>query len=78
MTYKVILPDKTQMNFEDKLGAIKAAKENASKQSKVIAVQMEKEGEWVQIALVYPNGFTQEGTGGFGFFKKLPVGRTRR
>jgi len=65
------------MNFEDKDGAMKAAKENATKQNKVISVHVQKDGGWVQIALVYPNGFVQEGTGGFGFFKKLPVGRRR-
>ncbi len=77
MTYKIILPDKTEMKFEDKNGAMKSAKENATRQNKVISVHMEKGGEWVQIALVYPNGFIQEGTGGFGFFKNLPVGRRR-
>ena len=77
MTYKIILPNKTVMQFEDKNGAMKAAKENATKQNKVISVHVEKSGEWIQIALVYPNGFIQEGTGGFGFFKKLPVGRRR-
>ncbi len=77
MTYKIILPDKSEMTFNDKDGAMKAAKENATKQNKVISVHMEKSGEWIQIALVYPNGFVQEGSGGFGFFKKLPVGRRR-
>jgi len=77
MTYKIILPNKTEMKFEDKNGAMRAAKENATKQNKVISVHTEKNGEWIQIALVYPNGFIQEGTGGFGFFKKLPVGRRR-
>ena len=77
MTYKIILPDKSEMTFNDKDGAMEAAKENATKQNKVISVHMEKSGEWIQIALVYPNGFVQEGSGGFGFFKKLPVGRRR-
>ena len=77
MTYKIILPDKSEMRFEDKAGAMKAAKETATKKNKVISVHMEKNGEWIQIALVYPNGFVQEGTGGFGFFKNLPVGRRR-
>ena len=77
MTYKIIMPDKTEMKFEDKSGAMKTAKENATKLNKVISVHVEKDGEWIQVALVYPNGFVQEGTGGFGFFKKLPVGRRR-
>jgi hypothetical protein len=77
MTYKIILPNKSEMKFEDKDGAMRAAKENATKMNKVISVHLEKDGEWIQIALVYPNGFVQEGTGGFGFFKNLPVGRRR-
>ena len=78
MTHKIILPDKTEMQFESKDSAMKAAKENAGRQNKVISVHFEKSaGEWEQIALVYPNGFVQEGAGGFGFFKNLPVGRTR-
>lgn len=77
MTYKIILPDKSEIKFEEKASAFKAAKESASKLNKVISVKVEKNGIWEQIALVYPNGFVQEGTGGFGFFKNLPVGRKR-
>ena len=77
MVYKIILPDKSEIQFEEKQGAIKAAKENASKQNKVIAVKIKKDDKWEQIALAYPNGAVQEGSGGFGFFKNLPVGRVR-
>ena len=73
MTYKIILPNKTEMKFEEKDGAIRAAKENSTKKQKVISVQVEKNGEWEQVAIVYPNGLIQEGTGGFGFFKRLPT-----
>ena len=49
------------------------------KTQKVISVHATKDGhEWDQIALFYPSGQVQEGTGGFGFFKNLPVGRVRR
>jgi len=77
MAYKIILPNKSEMRFNDKDGAMKAAKENATKLNKVISVHVENNGDWEQVALVYPNGFVQEGTGGFGFFKRLPVGRRR-
>ena len=79
MGFKIILPDKTEMQFETKDSAMKSAKENAGKQGKVISVHSEKgSNSWEQIALVYPTGFVQEGTGGFGFFKNLPVGRQRK
>jgi hypothetical protein len=80
MVYKIILPDKSEVKLEtnDKNEAIKTAKNAAVKHNHLIAVQTEKDGEWEQIALVYPTGTVQEGTGGFGFFKRLPVGRTRR
>ena len=78
MKFKAVMPDKTEMVFEDRESALRSAKENASKRNKVIAVHSTKNGvEWEQIALVYPNGTVQEGTGGFGFFKRLPVGRVR-
>ena len=77
MVYKIILPDKSEISFEDKDSAIRAARENASKQNKVISVKKKKDEKWEQIAIAYPNGAVQEGTGGFGFFKNLPVGRTR-
>ncbi len=77
MVYKIILPDKNEITFEDKSGAIKAARENAGKQNKVISVKQKKDNKWEQIAIAYPNGAVQEGTGGFGFFKNLPVGRVR-
>jgi len=78
MRFKIIMPDKSETVFEDKESAFKSAKEQASKLNKVIAIQVSKDGfNWEQMALVYPNGTIQEGTGGFGFFKRLPVGRVR-
>lgn len=77
MVYKIILPDKNEVEFDDKEGAIKAARENASKQNKVVAVKQKKDNKWEQVAIAYPNGAIQEGAGGFGFFKNLPVGRVR-
>ena len=79
MKFKVKLPDKSEMEFDNKDIAIKTAKQNAVKLNKLITVDGTKDGfEWEQIALVYPSGQIQEGTGGFGFFKNLPVGRNRR
>ena len=78
MKFKAIMPDKTEMVFENRESVMKSAKENAGKKNKVIAVHSTKDGtNWDQIALVYPNGTVQEGSGGFGFFKRLPVGRVR-
>ena len=78
MKFKVILPDKSEIKFDDKESALRSAKEQAVRQNKVIAVHFTNDGfEWDQIALIYPSGQVQEGTGGFGFFKKLPVGRRR-
>ncbi len=77
MVYKIILSNKSEIKFEEKKGAIKAAKENASKQNKVVAVKKRKDDEWIQVAIAYPNGAVQEGSGGFGLFKDLPVGRVR-
>ena len=78
MKFKVIMPDKSSMDFDSKESAMKSAKEQASRQNKVIPIRGTKDGsEWEQIALVYPSGQVQEGTGGFGFFKQLPVGRRR-
>lgn len=78
MKFKVKLPDKSEIMFDDKDSAMRAAKENASRQQKVISVHATKDGfEWDQVALIYPSGQVQEGTGGFGFFKNLPVGRRR-
>ena len=72
------MPDKSTLEFNDKDSAMRAAREKASKLQKVISVHASKDGfEWDQIALVYPSGQVQEGTGGFGFFKNLPVGRRR-
>ena len=79
MKFKVKLPDKSEMEFDNKDIAIKTAKQHAVKLNKLITVDGTKDGfEWEQIALVYPSGQIQEGTGGFGFFKNLPVGRNRR
>ena len=79
MEFKVKLPDKSELKFQDKETAIKTAKQSAVKLNKLITVDGTKDGfEWEQIALVYPSGQIQEGTGGFGFFKNLPVGRNRR
>jgi hypothetical protein len=79
MKFKVKLPDKSEMEFDSKDIAIKTAKQSAVKLNKLITVDGTKDGfEWEQIALVYPSGQIQEGTGGFGFFKNLPVGRNRR
>ena len=79
MKFKVKLPGNAEIPFEDKDSALRSAKENASKLQKVISVHGTNDGyEWEQIALIYPSGQVQEGTGGFGFFKNLPVGRLRR
>lgn len=79
MKYKVILPDKTETTFDEKQPALRFAGQKAKELNKLIKVDATKDGyEWEQIALVYPSGQLQEGTGGFGFFKSLPVGRTRR
>jgi hypothetical protein len=79
MKFKIKLPDKSEMAFDDKETAIRTAKENARKLNKLITVDVTKDGfEWEQVALVYPTGQVQEGTGGFGFFKNLPVKRVKR
>jgi hypothetical protein len=79
MKFKIKLPDKSEMAFDDKETAIRTAKQHAIKTNKLIAVDVTKDGfEWEQVALVYPTGQVQEGTGGFGFFKNLPVKRVKR
>jgi len=78
MKFKVRLADKSELEFNDKDSAMRAARENAVRSNKLISVHATKDGfDWDQIALVYPSGQVQEGTGGFGFFKNLPVGRRR-
>jgi hypothetical protein len=79
MEFKVKLPDKSELKFPDKETAIKTAKQSAVKLNKLITVDGTRDGfEWEQIALCYPTGQVQEGTGGFGFFKNLPVGKQHR
>ena len=78
MVFKVILPDKTEMEFNDKDSAIRAAKIQAVKTQKAIGVRLVRdELDTEEIAIAYPTGMVQEGTGGFGFFKKLPMGKRK-
>jgi hypothetical protein len=78
MKFKVKMPDKSELEFDNKDIAIKTAKQHAVKLNKLIVVDGTKDGfEWEQIALCYPTGQVQEGTGGFGFFKNLSVNRKR-
>jgi hypothetical protein len=74
MKYKVVLPDKTETPFDDKQTAFRFAGQKAKETNKLITVQGNTDGfNWEQIALIYPTGQIQEGAGGFGFFKRLPV-----
>lgn len=78
MKYKVIAPDKSETPFDDKQTAFRFALQKAQQTNKLIKVDGTNDDyNWEQIALVYPSGKIQEGTGGFGFFKRLPVGRVR-
>lgn len=80
MVFKVILPDKSEQDFDNKEAAIKAAKIQAVKTQKAIGVRLVRdELDTEEIAIAYPTGMVQEGTGGFGFFKNLSVnGKKKR
>lgn len=79
MKFKVILPDKSEQEFDDKASAIRAAKIQAVKTQKAIGVRLVKdELDTEEIAIAYPTGMVQEGTGGFGFFKSLPIGKAKK
>ena len=78
MKYKVLMADKTETMFDDKQTAFRFAGQKAKETNKLIKVEGNTDGfTWEQIALIYPTGQVQEGTGGFGFFKKLPVVRRK-
>jgi hypothetical protein len=78
MKYKVISPDKSETQFDDKQSAFSFAGQMAKKTNKLIKIESNTDGfNWEQVALIYPTGQVQEGTGGFGFFKKLPTVRKR-
>ncbi len=77
MKFKVIAPDKSEQEFDDRDTALKAAKQLSAATNKVIEIKYWTGSEWDTYGIAYPNGMVQEGTGGFGFFKKLPVGRKR-
>ncbi len=68
--YRVKLPDGTINNFENEDEAINFAKSNSIRLKKVISVDYtDDDFKWFTLAIAYPNGKVQVGTGGFGFFK---------
>ena len=74
MKFKVLLPDKSETPFDDKQAAFRFASTKAKETNRLIKVEGNTDGfTWEQVALIYPTGQIQEGTGGFGFFKRLPV-----
>lgn len=78
MKFKVILPDKSETPFDDKQTAVRYALQKAKETNKLIVVQGNSDGfTWEQVALAYPTGQLQEGTGGFGFFKRMPLVKRR-
>jgi|GEM_PF-5311039 len=78
MKYKVVLADKSEMIFEEKEAAFKYALENAKRLNKVTPILYTNDNfNWEELGLAYPTGMTQEGTGGFGFFKKLSTIRKK-
>ena len=74
MKYRVILPDKSETPFDDKQSAFKFAGVKSKETNHLIKVEGNVDGfNWEQIALIYPTGQVQEGAGGFGFFKRMPL-----
>lgn len=72
MKYRAVLPDE-KPEFDSKEGALNFAKEKAGSLKRAVSIEKKNGEKWETKIMVYPNGEVQEGMGGFGFFKDLPV-----
>lgn len=77
-SYKVILPDKTELSFSDEKNSLIEASQKASSLNKILIVkQQEQEGRWVECATVFPNGEIRRPVSISSFADNLPLRKNR-
>lgn len=77
-SYKVILPDKTELSFSDEKNSFIEASQKASSLNRILVVkQQEQEGRWVECATVFPNGEIRRPVNISSFADNLPLRKNR-
>ncbi len=78
-SYKVILPDKTELSFSDEKNSLIEASQKASELNKILAVkQQDQDGRWVECATVFPNGEIRRPVNIGAFADNLPMRKNNR
>lgn len=76
-SYKVILPDKTELSFSDEKNTLVEASQRASSLNKILMVKQEQEGRWVECATVFPSGEIRRPVNISSFADNLPLRKNR-
>jgi hypothetical protein len=77
MAYKFKIPDGREFSFPDEATALKEA-QSASKQiNHILIVRMEENGNWPEVATVYPSGEVRRPVDVSGFARGLEAKRRR-
>lgn len=78
-SYKVILPDKTELSFSDEKNTFIEASHKASELNKILMVKQQEQdsGRWVECATVFPNGEIRRPVNISSFADNLPLRKNR-
>lgn len=75
MPYKIVLPDKTELPFEDDRTCLKEAIGKAQSLNKILLVKEQKGGKWEDYATVFPSGEVRKIISFSSFATGLPMKR---
>ena len=75
MSYKIVLPDKSELPFEDDKTCLKEAISKAQSLNKILLVKEQRGGKWEDYATVFPSGEVRRIISFSSFATSLPVRR---
>lgn len=76
-SYKLILPDKSELSFSDEKNTLIEAAQKASELNRILIVKREQEGRWVECATVFPSGEIRRPVDIRSFADNLPLRKNR-